>query len=251
MLTEKRYEIILKLLEERRSITVPEIKEVLHISESTVRRDLAALDRAGRLVRVFGGAVAAESAFITAELSVAQKEDVNRKEKETIARYAAELIETGDFVYLDAGTTTGYMIDCITKKDITFVTNGVSHAKRLAAAGFRVFLVGGELKGTTEAVVGNQAILSVQNFHFTKGFFGTNGISRKEGCTTPDYSEALVKQTALGQSHKAYILADTTKFDNISSVTFTPLESVTVLTEKAPPEHYSGYDIINVTACNP
>ncbi|MDE7432776.1 MAG: DeoR/GlpR family DNA-binding transcription regulator [Lachnospiraceae bacterium] len=250
MLTEKRYEIILKLLEERRSITVPEIKEVLHISESTIRRDLTALDRAGRLVKVFGGAVAAESSFITAELSVAQKEYVNREEKETIARYAAGLIEKGDFVYLDAGTTTGYMIDYITEKQVTFVTNAVSHAKRLAAAGFHVFLVGGELKGTTEAVVGNQAILSIQNFHFTKGFFGTNGISKKEGCTTPDYNEALVKQTALGQSHKAYILADTTKFGNISSVTFALLESVTVLTENAPPEGYGGYDIINVAVCN-
>ena len=111
MLTEKRYEIILSLLEERKSITVPELKELLKTSESTIRRDLTALDNAGRLVKVFGGAVLAESGVTAAELSVAQKEDVNREEKEIIARYAASFIKANDFVYLDAGTTTGYMIE--------------------------------------------------------------------------------------------------------------------------------------------
>lgn len=248
MLTEKRYEVILKLLEERKSITVPELKEVLKISESTIRRDLTALDHASRLVKVFGGAVAAESAITSAELSVAQKEDVNKEEKVRIARYATALIEPEDFVYLDAGTTTGYMIDYITQKKATFVTNAVSHAKRLAAAGFRVLLVGGELKGKTEAVVGNQAILSIQNFHFTKGFFGTNGISKKAGYSTPDYNEALVKKTALGQTHKSYVLADTTKFGNVSSVTFAPLESAIVLTEHKTPDGFAGCSNIIVVS---
>lgn len=248
MLTEQRYEVILKLLEERKSITVPELKEVLQISESTIRRDLTALDKAGRLVKVFGGAMAAESSYTTSELSVAQKEEVNSEEKEIIARYAASLIEAEDFVYLDAGTTTGYMIDYITQKNATFVTNAVSHAKRLATAGVRVLLVGGELKGTTEAVVGNQAILSILNYNFTKGFFGTNGISRKAGYSTPDYNEALVKKTAMGQSHKAYILADNAKFGNITSVTFGPFESAVILTEQRPPEGYGGCSNIHVVA---
>ena len=63
MLTEKRFEEILKLLDEKKSITVTEIKEMLNTSESTIRRDLTALDRAGKLVKVFGGAVAVDAAF--------------------------------------------------------------------------------------------------------------------------------------------------------------------------------------------
>ena len=171
MLTEKRYEEILKLLDEKKSITVTEIKEMLNTSESTIRRDLTALDRAGKLVKVFGGAVSADAAFTAAEPSVAQKVGVNKEEKQAIARYAASLIVPDDFIYLDAGTTTGCMIDYVTERTATFVTNAVSHAQRLAALDFRVLLIGGELKGTTEAVVGNQAILSLQSFHFTKGFF--------------------------------------------------------------------------------
>lgn len=132
MLTEKRFEEILKLLDEKKSITVTEIKEMLNTSESTIRRDLTALDRAGKLVKVFGGAVAVDAAFTAAEPSVAQKVGVNKEEKQTIARYAASLLVPDDFIYLDAGTTTGYMIDYVTERSVTFVTNAVSHAQRLA-----------------------------------------------------------------------------------------------------------------------
>lgn len=135
MLTEKRYEVILNLLNEKNSVTVTEIKELLGISESTIRRDLAALDKAGKLIKVFGGAVAADGGFTTAEPSVAQKAEINKDEKTAIAGYAASLIERDDFVYLDAGTTTGQMIDFIKEKSATFVTNAVSHAQRLAAQG--------------------------------------------------------------------------------------------------------------------
>ena len=238
MLTEKRYELILKLLDEQNSVTVAEIKEKLKISESTIRRDLNALDKAGKLNKVFGGAVAIEAGITTAEPSVAQKKGVNKEEKQLIARYAAALITKDDFVYLDAGTTTGCMIDFITEKSATYVTNAVSHAQKLAAAGFRVYLIGGELKPTTEAVVGNQAILSLETLHFSKAFFGTNGVSLKAGFSTPDYEEAMVKKTAIGQAKKAYILADYSKFGNISSVTFEEFAKAQIITDRKPPEAF-------------
>lgn len=161
MLTEKRYELILGLLDKKRSVTVPEIKDVLGVSESTIRRDLNALDKAGRLTKVFGGAVSSDGTFTGTEPSVAQKMELQQEEKRRIAQFAAGLIQPDDFVYLDAGTTTGYILDYLPARSATFVTNAVSHAKRLAAAGNRVILIGGELKGTTEAVIGSQAILTV------------------------------------------------------------------------------------------
>ena len=157
MLTEKRYEMILELLDKKRSVTVPEIKEVLRVSESTIRRDLTALDKAGRLTKVFGGAVSAEGTFTGTEPSVAQKLEVQQEEKRRIAQFAAGLIQADDFIYLDAGTTTGYILDYLPVHSATFVTNAVSHARKLAAAGNRVILIGGELKGTTEAGVGSPA----------------------------------------------------------------------------------------------
>lgn len=245
MLTEKRHEIILELLQKKRSITVTEIKEKLGISESTIRRDLNTLDRDGKLTKVFGGAVARDTMPSVSELSVPQKLQVNEQEKRCIARYAASLIQPNDFVYLDAGTTTGYMLDYLTEKSVTFVTNAVEHARRLAVAGYRVLLVGGELRGTTEAVVGAQTILALQEYHFTVGFLGANGVCRRHGFSTPDNSEALVKKTALGQCNKVYVLADSSKFGEVSAVSFAGYHDAEIISECIP----QGYeDYRNISA---
>ena len=186
MLTEQRYETILRMLDERGSVTVTELKDLLDASESTVRRDITALGKAGRLIKVFGGAVAMEHIMTGSEPTVAQKVEVNKEEKCRIASYAASLIEPEDFIFLDAGTTTGYMLDYLEEKNATFVTNAVVHAQKLAEMEMKVLLVGGELKSSTEAIVGAQATEMIRRYHFTKGFFGTNGVTKKTGFTTPE-----------------------------------------------------------------
>ena len=138
------------------------------------------------------------------------------------------------------------MIDYITETSTTIVTNAVMHAQRLAAKGLHVYLTGGELKSSTEAVAGSMALQTLRGSHFTKGLFGTNGVSRGEGLTTPDAGEALIKQAALEQCRKSYILCDSTKFDNVSSVTFGRMEDSVILTEKCP-ERYR--DCENIVEC--
>ena len=225
MLTQQRHEIILKLLKEKGSITVTEVRDLLDTSESTVRRDITALDKEGKLEKVFGGAVEAGQKVTAHEYTVAQKNELNCDAKRKIAEYAASLIEPDDFVFLDAGTTTAHMIDFIRATSAVFVTNAVDHARRLASRGFKVILVGGELKSSTEAVVGNQAIRTIQEYHFTKGFFGTNGVTRRSGCTTPDVNEAVIKKTAMEQCRQCYVLCDASKFNSISSVTSQTLKN--------------------------
>jgi DeoR family fructose operon transcriptional repressor len=232
MLTKQRQEIILELLDQQGSVTVTEARELLDASESTIRRDITALDQAGKLVKVFGGAVAKKQNFLAGEYTVAQKIDLSRKEKEQIAKYAASLIEAEEFIFLDAGTTTACMLEYMGGKGVTFVTNAVSHAQILAAHGEKVLLVGGTLKASTEAVIGVQAVDFIRKYHFTKGFFGTNGVSKSAGCTTPDPSEALVKKAAMEQCRQSYVLCDYTKFDQISSVTFTPFYGTTLITDR-------------------
>ncbi len=212
MLTEKRQKEILRFLDEKGSVTVQELTERLDASESTIRRDLAVLHQKGALVKVFGGAVQAESRINIREEKVALRKELNKEEKIRIAAYAATLVEPDDFVYLDAGTTTEYMIPFLTEKSAVFVTNAVSHALRLTENGFRVILIGGELKAATEAIVGNEAYVNLQKYNFTKGFFGTNGLNRTSGFTTPDINEAMIKECALKHTQKPYILCDSSKF---------------------------------------
>ena len=241
MLTEQRFDIILKLLEERKSITVTELRELLDASESTVRRDITALDKAGKLTKVFGGAVALNHKVTAYEPTVAQKSELNKEEKKKIAKYAAGLITPDDFVYLDAGTTTDCMIDFMDVKPSCVVTNAVAHAKRLSELGCEVYIIGGEFKASTEAVVGAEAVESLDKYNFTKGFFGTNGINVEKGYTTPDVKEAMVKKKAMANCRQCYILGDKSKFAQISSVTFAPFASADVITTGLTLESYRKY----------
>ena len=122
MLTEKRQEEILKLLEGNGSVTVQELTDKFGASESTIRRDLNTLHNRGVLVKVFGGAIKNEMKMQVKEEEVARRIEYNKAEKERIAKFAASLIVPGDFVYLDAGTTTGAMIPLISMELITFST---------------------------------------------------------------------------------------------------------------------------------
>ena len=233
MLTQQRHEIILKLLREKGSITVTEVRDLLDTSESTVRRDITALDKEGKLEKVFGGAVELKERVTAYEYSVAEKMGLKLEEKHRIARYAAGMIQDEDFVYIDAGTTTGDMLKFLQVTRAVFVTNAVAHAQSLAERGFKVFLVGGELKGSTEAVIGNQAMNTLREYHFTKGFFGTNGITKKSGCTTPDANEAAVKSAHAAVPGVLRALRQL-QVDNISSVTFPDFYRSTVITDKIP-----------------
>ena len=125
MLTEERLQGIERIVKEKGSASIPELMERMGISESTARRDLTLLDKQGRLQKVRGGAMIISDVYSTQEDTVLQKKDRNLEEKVEIAKYAASLIEPNDFVYLDAGTTTELMIDYLTEKDITCVTNAV------------------------------------------------------------------------------------------------------------------------------
>lgn len=136
------------------------------------------------------------------------------------------------------------MIDFLTEKKASYVTNGIMHAKKLMDYGFRVYLIGGELRAVTEAVVGEEALESLRKYNFTKGFFGINGISKKSGFTTPDVNEALVKKTALSQCLDAYILADASKFGRISAVCVAGLDQAVIVTGKLKEPSFLKYTAI-------
>ena len=242
MLSESRKLQILNLVNEKNSVTLSELKELLDASESTIRRDITELDREGKLVKVFGGAIALGETRNYEEASMLQKSMVNTDAKKKIGEYAASLIKPGDYVYVDSGTTTGFICDCLNEKDAVYITNAVAHARTMVLRGLKVFLIGGELKETTEAVVGETAILSLQKYHFSIGFFGTNGISLRSGFTTPDIREATMKKVAMGctEEDRRYIVADHDKFGVISTVSFGEALKAKVITDRKPPEKYKA-----------
>lgn len=240
MLTQERFQRILSRLEKQGSVTVTELMEAFDASESTIRRDLNALAARGDLVKVHGGAMAKDGAYSTRDDEVALRKQLHMEEKLKVARYAAGLIGNEDFVYIDAGTTTELLIECIENRDAVYVTNAVTHAKLLAAKGCRVYLLGGEFKGTTEAIVGEEAVASIEKYNFTRGFFGTNGITEKQGFTTPEIKEAMVKRKAFLQAKEKFVLTDASKFGCISAVSFGDFSDAVILTTAQAPQEYKN-----------
>ena len=221
MLAEERFSEILKLVNEHKTITVQELTELLDMSESTIRRDLTTLHKKGKLIKVHGGATAVNMAQYTRDESVAVRQDLNIDEKVQIGKYASSLIEKDDFVYIDAGTTTDFLIDFLTEQDAVYVTNGIMHAKKLTQKGCIVYLIGGELKEATLALVGEKAMKTLG--------------------TTPDIREAAIKEMAILRSAKAYILADSTKFGQVAPVTFSELDAVDIITTKLKDATFNKY----------
>lgn len=244
MLTKQRHEEMINIIRERGSVTTNEMAKILGISESTARRDINFLADTGKVIKVYGGAMFDPQDVDTKEDSFEQRMDINATEKGKAAEKALELITPDDFIYIDAGTTTKYIADNFNMNGVRIVTNGIEHARILASKGNEVVLVGGNVKISTDAIVGTLAVNTLDKYHFTKGFFGTNGISPKAGYTTPDINEALVKKAAMQKCSKSFIVCDSSKFNTISAVTFASFREATVVTNLCPAEFSKYKNII-------
>lgn len=228
MLTEKRHEIILDLLNKNGLVEISQLIEMTESSESTVRRDLAALEAANALQRVHGGAKLIE--INSKELTYIEKSSKNIQQKKAIASLAASLINDGECIFIDAGTSTFELIPELANRDIFVVTNGLKHIDSLIDNNIKCYMIGGSVKATTRAVVGSMALKYLENFRFDKCFLGTNGIDINSGLTTPDIDEAIIKECAIKNSKKSYVLTDSSKFEQISFVKFGDLSQCTLIT---------------------
>lgn len=232
MIAEERHTRILTLVNDRGVCTVPELMKALDASESTIRRDLVKLDRMGRLNRVHGGATRVREKYVVSDQSFVGRHALHMEEKRTIASYAKNLIEPDDFVFIDGGTTTECLVDAIEETRAIYLTNSLPHAQRLLAKGCRTLLPGGEVKPVTEVLVGAETVNTIRRYHFTVGFWGTNGVGIESGYTTPEFSEAAVKTISIEQTVRPYVLADPSKFSKISLITFAEFSGATVITSR-------------------
>ena len=231
MLAENRWEKIVEIVSERNSCSVRELADELNTSEATIRRDIIALDKAGRVQKVHGGVMKARNSFVLTDQTVSEKHTLHPEEKEKIGRYAASLIKENAFVYIDAGTTTEALARHITVTSATYVTNSITIARILLQKGMQVIIPGGRIKNSTEAMIGSETVDAIRSFNFTIGFFGANGVNEKNGFMTPEINEATVKKTAMHQCRVRYVLCDHSKFSIISPITFAGFNEAQIITD--------------------
>ncbi|AHZ15395.1 DeoR/GlpR family DNA-binding transcription regulator [Bacillus sp. NEAU-CP5] len=240
MLTPERYQLIIDQIEKRDVVKIQELISMTNASESTIRRDLSTLEERGFLKRVHGGASKLSNS--RQEPDMLEKSSKNLQDKLKIAEEAASLLEEGDCIYLDAGTTTLHMIDFIDHtKDIVVVTNGVMHIDALIRKGIPFYLLGGYVKHRTGAMIGGASLTAVSQYRFDKSFLGVNGVHIEAGFTTPDPDEALLKTKAVRQAKNAYVLADPSKFGEISFAAFAALGDAAIITTEAEELAFDNY----------
>lgn len=234
MIARQRREQILESVRRNGTVTVPDLAQSLGASESTIRRDLAELDSAGLLTKVHGGATSLEDEHVLRDLTIDERAGLHDDAKLSIAAVAAELVGPEDCVYLDSGTSTRALVDALTQKGALYVTDSVANGLALAARGFHVVLLGGELKEATGALVGPEALDTLSRYRFTIGFWGTNGISVEHGFTTPDRNEAMIKRVSMERTERPYVLADSSKFGRCAAVSFAGIDRPEIITNDVP-----------------
>ena len=209
MLRETRHERLLKLLREEGVLPVGQIAQRLDVSEATARRDLNDLGNAGRLTRVYGGAVARGPV----ERPFAEEDVDDRADKDAIARSAAATVEDGEVVLLDIGTTTLQLARRLHGRSITVATSNLAVYEELKDdPEVALVLLGGQVRRNYRSLVGHLTESSLSHLYADRLFLGTSGVLPDGRVLDTTDVEVPVKQAMLASARHVVLLAAARKF---------------------------------------
>ncbi|SCD58037.1 DeoR/GlpR family DNA-binding transcription regulator [Streptomyces sp. PpalLS-921] len=229
MYAPERQQEILRLAHDGGRVDVLSLAEEFQVTAETIRRDLKALDRAGLLRRVHGGAIPAGR--LGFEPDLAERDVVAADEKDRIAAAALGELPAEGNVIIDAGTTTARLAAAVPLGSVlTVVTHALPVAARLADhPGISLHLVGGRVRHRTRAAVDAWALSAYSQINADVVFLATNGFSPQGGLTTPDLAEAAVKRAVLSAARRVVLLADSAKFGQEHFARFGDLDGIDLL----------------------
>ncbi|MBN1676125.1 MAG: DeoR/GlpR transcriptional regulator [Kiritimatiellae bacterium] len=233
MFAEERRIRILERLKREQKITVVELCDAFGVSSATIRTDLRELQRRGLLVRTHGGAI--EKTKTGFELDSENKRVRHLAEKQRIAEAALDLVEDGDTLLVDTGTTTLELAKRLSaRRDLTIVTNDIEIARILEEIeSAKILFMGGMLRRRFHCTVGLQGRDMLAGVMVDKAFMGANSVSVRDGAGTPDISQAETKKSMIAISNKVVILCDHSKIGQVSFARFATLEQIdTIVTDR-------------------
>ena len=221
-LPAERHARILEVLAERHAVRVSTLSELLGVSEVTVRRDLEELERKALLERTHGGAIPVQRMRAEPAYGVAAAAMLG--EKRAIGRAAAALVQPGETLFLNGGTTTLEVFRAIDAPDVTIVTNHVGIALESADRAMNVILVGGEYRAPSNSCVGGFATDAIRKVFAGRAFIGVEGVSRRAGLTSPVAAEADIARVMIDQTHGSVaVVVDHTKVGTVADFAVAPL----------------------------
>ncbi len=237
MLIEERRQHILAIAHNEGRVRVRDLSKALGISQITIRKDLDHLQAKGLLQRSHGGALPAQPGALF-DPSLQEKEKSHHHEKERIGAAAAEMVQEGQCVMLDSGTTTTAVAHALKRfSNLTVITNAVNIAAELTATNLEVILTGGILRKNSFSLVGPLAEDMLAEMHADILFLGVDGFDLEAGLTTPNLLESRVNRAMVTGATKVVAVCDSTKFDRRSLSRIVPATAVHhVITDSALPK---------------
>ena len=236
----ERQNRIVERISDQGRISVPDICEMFGVSEMTARRDLNELDRQGLLRRTHGGAVTNLGRSYEPPFQI--RSTKNNPAKTAIGMKAAELIDDGDSVALDVGTTTLEIVPgLVGKRNLTIVTSCLQIAVRIVdlislEIDARLILAGGIVRPRELSMIGSLPQRVFEDLHVDKAFIGVGGISLEDGLTEYNMEDTQIKQILIRSAREKIIVADGSKFGVTTFVSVAPLLNVDkIVTDKSAP----------------
>lgn len=252
MFQNERQEEIIRCLKEKKAVRIGDLTKLFNVTRETVRRDLYDLEKLGVLRKVHGGAILNKTGE---EPPYAQRSVSRIKEKEAIARKAADLVDNGDTLYIDLGTSALlFSKELRSKQNITVITNSLSVAIEIAAnPAAKVILSGGELRPGDLSLSGPISAKSIEDLFVDKSFIGAGGISLNHGITDYHLGESEVRRMMINRSKENFVLADFSKFNVTAFTKVCDLRSIdTIITDssvlKDEVQQYQDYGVEIIVA---
>lgn len=213
---DRRRKKIIGFLEQHEHADFAQLSKLFNVSEMTIRRDIEQLEKAGEVVRVYGGVRLKPGRIY--EASIQERLNLNINEKTQIAQKAAELVCDGDVIALDGSTTALELSKQIKdRKNLTVITNNMSIALELSSSpGIQTVLLGGFLRGSSLTLVGALIESSLSSFFIDKAFISSRALNYSAGLTDITVEEGEVKQAMVKKSNKVYVLVDHTKIAKLA-----------------------------------
>lgn len=226
---KERQDKIFAIFADRPNVTVKELSALLNVSEVTVRKDLSALESSGILRRTHGGIAQVSSDSIEKRLQF------RYNEKMKIAREAVKLVEDGDCILIEAGSTNAvFARELANKKEVKIITNSLYIPKMLKdMRSVHITVLGGYFQAEAEAMVGPLTKLLLGNISVNKAFIGMDGFSEKLGFTCGDFMRAEIGKEMCGRAEKVFVLSESSKFKNAGLTTAAEFSKInTVISDK-------------------
>jgi len=225
---QQRQAAIYALAKQKGGVKVAELAESLNVTEMTIRRDLELLEGKGLIERIHGGAIYNDR--IGLEPQFEQKSALRQEEKRAIGALAASLVEEGDMVFVNSGSTTIEFLKQLSAPRVKVITNNPLAPVHVRSESVNVTMTGGEIRRESFTLVGELAVRAIKGVYANKAVIGIDGFSIKYGLTNATQAEAWINRLMITNTHGSVILvADSSKLGRVANFKTAPLSAVSVI----------------------